>query len=94
MKKRIGVSFTASSYENYLRWFTPDDLSSDLELVELSFQRQNYLDVYTCDGLLLTGGIDIHPSFYQGQEQYTNRPETFQDDRDRFEAYLYQYARS
>ena len=94
MKKRIGISFTASSYENYLKWFTADDLSADLEIVELSFQRQNYLDVFTCDGLVLTGGVDIHPSYYQGAEQYANRPETFQEDRDRFEAYLYHYARS
>ena len=64
MKKRIGISYTETSFQHYWNWFTADDLHDDVELVELSFEKNNTEDIYRCNGFVLTGGIDVHPSLY------------------------------
>src|SRR5215813_3832263 len=92
MKKKIGISFTHTLFQNYWNWFTQEDLKNDLELVELSFEKNNTEDIYKCDGFLLTGGVDVHPSFYNGSSEYNNSPGSFQLDRDHFEEKIYQYS--
>lgn len=90
--KRIGISYTETFFENYWNWFTPEDLGNEFELVELSFEKNNIEDIYTCDGFILTGGVDVHPSFYNGNNDYNNMPGLFQPDRDRFETKIYHYS--
>src|SRR5204863_8787222 len=92
MKKRIGISFTKTMFQNYWNWFTQDDLQNELELVELNFQKNNIEDIPRCDGFVLTGGVDVHPSFYDGSSAYDNIPAAFQPDRDRFEDQIYRYS--
>ena len=92
MKKRIGISFTNTAFQNYWNWFTKDDLQKDLELVELNFQKNNVEDIPRCDGFVLTGGVDVHPSFYDGNTAYDNTPVEFEPDRDRFESKIYLYS--
>ncbi len=92
MKKRIGISYTESSFQNYWNWFTDDDLQNDIELIELSFQKNNTEDIYTCDGFVLTGGIDVHPSFYNGKNDYKNIPSSHRLERDLFEEKIYRYS--
>jgi putative glutamine amidotransferase len=93
MKKKIGLSFTATNYPNYWQWFDENDLGSSFELVTLSFEENNLDDMLQCDGFVLTGGVDIHPSFYTGAEQYPNMPNTFQPERDNFESKIYRHAK-
>ena len=92
MKKKIGISYTKTSFENYWKWITPEDMKDDLELVELSYQKNNANDIYRCHGFILTGGIDVHPSFYNGNIEYNNSPDRFQPDRDHFEERIYRYS--
>jgi acyl-CoA reductase-like NAD-dependent aldehyde dehydrogenase/GMP synthase-like glutamine amidotransferase len=92
MKKKIGVSYTRTYFQNYWNWFTPQDLADDFELVELSFEKNNTEEIYTCDGFVLTGGVDVDPSFYDGESDYKNKPGLFQPERDRFEATIYQHS--
>jgi len=92
MKKKIGISFTKTSFQNYWNWFTPSDLREDVELLELSFERNNTEDIHLCDGFILTGGIDTHPSFYNGKANYNNSPSVFQIERDFFEEKIYRYS--
>jgi NAD-dependent aldehyde dehydrogenases len=92
VKKRIGISFTTTMFQNYWNWFTQDDLQNDLELVELSFQKNNVEDIPGCDGFVLTGGVDVHPSFYDGNPAYDNTPVEFQPNRDQFEERIYRYS--
>jgi acyl-CoA reductase-like NAD-dependent aldehyde dehydrogenase/gamma-glutamyl-gamma-aminobutyrate hydrolase PuuD len=94
MKKRIGISFTHTFFENYWNWFTAGDLGSDVELVELSFEKNNTEDIYRCDGFVLTGGIDVDPSFYNGNASYDNSPALFQPGRDHFEEKIYRYSQA
>src|SRR5436190_17298521 len=91
MKKKIGISFTRTNFQNYWNWFTKEDLDEDLELVELSFEKNNAEDIYTCDGFVLTGGVDVHPSLYNGRTIYNNSP-SFQLERDLFEEKIYRYS--
>lgn len=93
MKKKIGVSYTEVNSPNYWNWFTSADLGSDLELIELSFQRNNTEDIATCDGFVLTGGIDVAPSISGGAQEYPHRPESFLPERDAFEKLIYTHAK-
>ncbi len=92
MQKKIGISFTKSSFQNYWNWFTSEDLLDDLELIELNFEKNNTEDIYKCDGFILTGGEDTHPSFYNGKTIYNNNPSSFQIERDFFEEKIYRYS--
>ena len=91
-KKKIGISFTTTNYRYYVEWFTKSDLSTDIEIVELSFEKNNLHDIHQCDGFVLTGGVDIHPLFYNGELRYQNMPDAFQQNRDLFEAAIFSYA--
>jgi putative glutamine amidotransferase len=93
MKKKIGRSFTATNFANYLQWFDENDLGNSFELVTLSFGQNNLEDMLQCDGFILTGGVDVHPSNYDGVEQYPNMPGTFQPERDNFESKIYRHAK-
>ena len=92
MKKKIGISFTKTNFQNYWDWFTRADLKDDIELIELNFEKNNSEDIYRCDGFVLTGGVDTHPSFYNGKTAYNNSPSTFQIERDYFEEKIYRYS--
>jgi len=92
MKRKIGISYTRTFFQNYWNWFSPQDLSDDFELVKLSFEKNNTEDIYKCDGFVLTGGVDVDPSFYNGESDYKNKPGLFQPERDRFEAKIYQHS--
>ncbi len=92
MKKKIGISFTKTNFRNYWDWFTPRDLEDDVELIELNFEKNNSEDNYQCDGFVLTGGVDTHPSFYNGKTIYNNSPSAFQIERDHFEEKIYRYS--
>lgn len=92
MKKKIGISFTTTNFQYYWNWFTPKDLQEDLELIELSFEKNNTEDIAACTGFVLTGGVDVHPFFYKGEEGYKNSPSSYQPDRDHFEEKIYRYS--
>ena len=93
-KKKIGISYTTLEFSNYMKWFTESDLGNDLELVELSFQKNNIQDIYSCDGFVLTGGVDVHPSLYNEMPGYENAPAEFQISRDLFETIIYHYSQA
>ena len=92
MKKKIGISLTSTNFQNYLNWFTKDDLKDDLELQVLSFIENNIADIETCKGFVLTGGIDIEPGLYGGSSNYENGPDHYQQERDLFEEKIYRHA--
>jgi acyl-CoA reductase-like NAD-dependent aldehyde dehydrogenase/anthranilate/para-aminobenzoate synthase component II len=93
MKKRIGITFTQTNNANYGSWFTLDDLGEQLEIFELSYLKNNFQDIHSCDGFVLTGGVDVHPSLYDGPVHYENKPLVFELERDKFEAAVYAYAK-
>jgi putative glutamine amidotransferase len=92
MKKKIGISFSKTNFIYYWNWFSTEDLKNDLELVELSFVKNNVDDISGCDGFILSGGVDIDPSLYNGTRSYKGKPDEFQSDRDAFEGKIFEYA--
>lgn len=90
--KKIGISYTKTFFDNYWNWFTNEDLKDDIELIELNFEKNNIEDIYQCDGFVLTGGVDVHPAFYNGNKNYNNSPGSFQPERDVFEEKIYRYS--
>ncbi|HEV7332785.1 MAG TPA: aldehyde dehydrogenase family protein [Flavisolibacter sp.] len=93
MKNKIGISYTELSFQNYWDWFTPDDLGDEVELVELSFIKNNEEAIQSCDGFVLTGGVDVHPSVYGGAEDYPNKTDPLLQQRDSFEQKIFLYAK-
>lgn len=87
----IGISYTTTNFSFYWDWFTPEE-RDQVELVRLSFEEGNVEDLDRCDGLLLTGGIDIEPSRYGRTASYPFVPDAYQVERDRFEEQLYRKA--
>ena len=56
----IGIS-DCSKYPNYEKWFLAEP---GVRVVKLSYHLDNANDIAECDGLVLTGGQDVHPKFY------------------------------
>ncbi len=94
MKKKIGISFSEINFKNYWNWFTGDDSQNDVELIELSFEKNNEEDISTCDGFVLTGGVDVHPALYGCELEYENKPKAFLQSRDKFEEKIYKYSQT
>ncbi|MGZ5191764.1 MAG: gamma-glutamyl-gamma-aminobutyrate hydrolase family protein, partial [Flavisolibacter sp.] len=92
MKKKIGISYCEYNFQNYWNWFNAEELSDDIELVELSFQKNNTEDIKVCDGFILTGGVDVTPSLYKESENYENAPSDFRTERDLFEKHIYEFS--
>ena len=55
---KIGITYSETSFQNYLDWLKND---SDFEIIVLSYSNDNLSHIDKCDGLILTGGIDIKP---------------------------------
>ena len=87
----IGISFSETKYPNYPAWILGETM--DVEIVELSWEKQNMEDLAKCHGLLLSGGVDIHPKFFQPAiTNYPNQPVAWNPKRDQFELDLFSAA--
>jgi putative glutamine amidotransferase len=75
--------------ENYLRWLRSGPPGVDTRI--LSAAASNGGDLLACDGLLLTGGGDVHPKFY-GREDALGIVREVSADRDEFEIALIREA--
>lgn len=91
--KRIGITFTQTNLKNYPAWFRPEDLGEDISLIELSFLHPDKDEMESCDAFVLTGGIDMDPTYYDGPMEYPNRPDAFCPERDAFETNIYAFAK-
>lgn len=86
----IGVT-DCSKYANYSNWILAADRT--VEVIQLSSKTQNLHDLQHCHGVVLTGGEDVHPRFYNRPEWY---PYCYADDvseeRDAFEWKVLEYT--
>jgi putative glutamine amidotransferase len=85
----IGITETASGYENYPEWISAGD--DKIEVIRLT--PANIAMLQNCYGIVLTGGVDSHPVFYGNQRtDYPNAPLEFDVLRDEFEIAVFKYA--
>lgn len=88
---RIGITDTYGEdvYENYVEWLRT--VGGSIECVKLSSMLDNLDAIQNLQGLLLSGGGDVHPKFY-------NHPDAVQqvhgadEQRDAFEMELIEHA--
>lgn len=81
---KIGLTYTGfeEKHNNYLRWLKGNEA---IELVTLSKDYWDDAIIKTLDGIVMSGGVDIHPEYYKGNNYYANAPEYFDQERDAFE---------
>ena len=89
---KIGLTYTGTDvkHENYVRWITGED--TDIEVIKFSAELANLHEVQDCDGLVLSGGVDIDPELYDGGTEYVKAPAEWQTERDLFEQAVLQVA--
>lgn len=81
VKQKIGIT-DCSKYLNYERWFAN---ILNIEIIKLSHQQNNADLVSQCDGIVLTGGEDVHPKYYKAEYINLLNPAEINEARDAFE---------
>jgi len=79
---RIGITYTGGDekQENYVRWLRGN--AADIEVVQMGAGS----GTGDLDALVLTGGVDIAPEFYDGSIGYAHAPaEGWERERDLYE---------
>ena len=87
--KRVGITTSDTNFQNYPNWIAGEGV----EIVQLSYTEKNTQDFDSCDGFVLTGGIDLHPQFYQNTRVDYPNTTVFSEARDLFEIQVFEFAR-
>lgn len=70
MKSAITIGVTdCEKFDNYKAWF---EAEPGVSVIRLSQHQNNFDDIQKCDGIVLSGGEDVHPKLY-------NKPEYMAD---------------
>ncbi|MGZ8541308.1 MAG: gamma-glutamyl-gamma-aminobutyrate hydrolase family protein, partial [Chitinophagaceae bacterium] len=89
---KIGLTHTGieEKHQNYIKWLSGNDT---IEIIQLSERGNNADAIKNYDALILSGGVDIHPQFYNGEKiHYPHSPKKFNEQRDEFEITLFRLA--
>lgn len=88
MKEKITIGITdCSKFQNYQKWIEDAGAS----VMRLSPQENNLADLEKCDGIVLSGGEDVHPRFYNKPE-YLELCQEIDEKRDAFEMKVLDYT--
>lgn len=84
MKKTIIGITDCNKFSNYEQWIA----SESVQVLKLSAKENNISDLEKCDGIVLSGGEDVHPKYY-GHPEWMERKAKLKLDvnetRDEFE---------
>lgn len=70
MKSNVTIGITdCDKFDNYKTWF---EAEPGVSVIRLSQHQNNFDDIKKCDGIVLSGGEDVHPKLY-------NKPEYIAD---------------
>lgn len=84
---KTALTKSNSKFDFYKAWLENENLPFEV----LDWEKNNFDDIKKCTSLLLTGGVDIFPEFYNDWEDGKNREE-YLPARDGFEFKLFDYA--
>ncbi|RNL51325.1 gamma-glutamyl-gamma-aminobutyrate hydrolase family protein [Pedobacter jejuensis] len=92
MSDKITIGVTdCSKYEIYRDWVL--SYNKNVEVIQLGYKLNNFDSIEKCHGIVLTGGEDVHPRFYNKSEYY---PYCYENDidelRDEFEFKVLTYT--
>lgn len=82
----IGITTSDTNFQNYPTWIQGEGI----EVIYLSYQEENLVDILKCDAVVLTGGVDMHPRFYQNTRSDYPFSTEFNEKRDEFEIHVFQ----
>lgn len=70
-------------FDLYANWIIGKD---NIKIIPLGYNRNNADELNKCDGIVFTGGEDVHPKYYHREDylQYCKPPD-FDEQRDAFE---------
>jgi len=90
----IGITFTGNEekHQFYVEWIQQHD--ADISIVTLFPEENNIVDLAQCQGVVLSGGVDIHPRYFNGDINYENAPAKFREIRDDFEFAVFEKAKN
>jgi putative glutamine amidotransferase len=91
VKEKIVIGITdCSKYPNYEKWILAE---AGTEVIKLGYAQNNFDEIKKCDGIVLTGGEDVHPRYYQ-RPDYLNYCEldNMDEKRDAFEWKVLEYT--
>lgn len=89
MKEKVTIGITdCSSYANYHKWLEGEP---GVQVIRLSQHEQNIGDIKKCDGVILSGGEDVHPRYYNKPE-YVELCHEIDEQRDSFEWKVLDYT--
>lgn len=85
----VGVT-DCGKYPSYAKWIGQD---SNIEVIKLSYKENTFRQIEKCQGILLTGGEDVHPRFYNKPEYLPYCELADMDEkRDEFELEVLKYS--
>lgn len=87
MKKIAGISRCDRNFDFYLSWLEKGNVDNKV----LDYKKNNFDNIKECSSLLLSGGDDIFPEFYNDFD-VKNKKDEFVPERDGFEFRLLDYA--
>ncbi len=87
----IGITESDTNFQYYAPFIQGDD--PDIEVIILSYKSQNMEELSRCDGIVLSGGVDTHPRFYNHDRIDYPLAQAFNEVRDEWELQVFEYAR-
>lgn len=95
---KIGITDCGDKYPIYERWILSQQKNAGkIETIKLGYKYDNLEQINQCDGIVLTGGEDIHPKYYGKTagdvSQLLNlcNPNFMDEQRDEFEWKVCEY---
>ena len=90
MKRIVAGIAAGRKYENYFNWIAQ---ISDIEIIKLDHGSGNFDSLKKCEGVVLSGGEDVHPRFYNKPEYVEKyNLDDLDEARDEFELKILSYA--
>lgn len=86
---RIGISKSESKFEKYLNWL--NHFKIEYEVLDFANNEKDIKKFDECDGLILTGGVDIYPEIFCDWDTPETKG-TYVPERDGFEMNLLEKA--
>jgi putative glutamine amidotransferase len=89
---KIGLTYTGTEekHNNYVNWLR---VNEHITIIRLSAEDNNLEAAKEMDGIVLSGGLDIHPRYYNNEvSDYVNAPECFNEQRDEFEKAVFEIS--
>lgn len=88
----IGITESDTNFQYYAPYIKGEDKT--IEIIILSYKHQQEDDLRRCDGIVLSGGVDVHPKFYNHSRLDYPLAQAFNEKRDEWELHVFAHARA